>query len=86
MDDLMDLARLFLDQGVHMQTDGHGGETALHKAVCVGHLPLVELLIERGGDVNTVDGRGTSVLGSAAGSGRDWETVELLVKHGAEVG
>ncbi|KAI9885783.1 MAG: hypothetical protein M1823_002412 [Watsoniomyces obsoletus] len=85
MDDLMDLARLLLDRGAHMQTDGHRGKTALHKAVCHDHLPLVELLIERGGDVNAVDERGTSVLASAAGSGGDWETVELLVKHGAEV-
>ncbi|OJJ30088.1 hypothetical protein ASPWEDRAFT_163980 [Aspergillus wentii DTO 134E9] len=57
---------------------------ALHLASFLGHENTVQLLIERGADVNSVDGCfETPLLAAIAGNRR--EAVEILLSNGADV-
>ncbi|MDX5495776.1 MAG: ankyrin repeat domain-containing protein [Wolbachia endosymbiont of Nomada marshamella] len=53
-------------------------------AAITGHVKIVEALIERGIDINTVDKDGLTPLHEAAGSGHV-EVVNALIKKGANV-
>jgi ankyrin repeat protein len=53
-------------------------------AAITGHVKIVEALIERGIDINTVDKDGLTPLHEAAGSGHV-EVVNTLIKKGANV-
>ena len=75
------LVRELLDQGVDPDRSvSHG--SALTHAAGEGHAELVELLLERGADIE--GGDGLSPLACAAWKGRD-EIVRLLVERGADI-
>ena len=72
------------------------GETPLHLAAAKGHVPVVELLIKNGANVNAKDADGGTPLHSAAANGyahlasdagvRGWKRiVELLLAKGADI-
>jgi len=63
---------------------GEAGLTALHLAATMGHEDMVELLIERGADVNGRDASGSTPLHHAAAGGNK-AVVELLLAKGADV-
>ena len=58
--------------------------TALHRAVDEGHTDVVQILIDAGADINTMNIYGNSPLHSASRSG-ELEVVKMLVRAGAEV-
>ncbi|XP_023221723.1 apoptosis-stimulating of p53 protein 1-like isoform X1 [Centruroides sculpturatus] len=58
------------------------GITALHNAICAGHLEIVTFLVELGCDVNTQDSDGWTPLHCAA-SCNNLPMVKYLVEHGA---
>jgi hypothetical protein len=75
------LVRELLDRGVNPnQPVSHG--SALAHAAGQGHAEVVELLLERGADIE--GGGGLSPLACAARKGRD-EIVRLLVGRGADI-
>jgi ankyrin repeat protein len=57
------------------------GETPLHKAVGTGKIEAMELLIERGADISTVDNSGETCLHKT----RDPETIEYLIAKKPEL-
>jgi ankyrin repeat protein len=57
--------------------------TALHEAANYGHLPVVELLVDYGADVNQRDRSGKAALYWAA-TLKHLSTMEFLLKHGAK--
>ena len=58
------------------------GITALHNAICAGHLDIVQFLVEFGCDVNAQDSDGWTPLHCAA-SCNNLAMVRFLVEHGA---
>merc|ERR1719273_1642531 len=58
------------------------GITALHNAICAGHIDIVRFLVEFGCDVNAQDSDGWTPLHCAA-SCNNLEMVKFLVEHGA---
>ena len=58
------------------------GITALHNAICAGHLDIVKFLVEFGCDVNAQDSDGWTPLHCAA-SCNNLAMVRFLVEHGA---
>ncbi|KAI1295656.1 Apoptosis-stimulating of p53 protein 2 [Halotydeus destructor] len=58
------------------------GITALHNAICAGHYPIVQYLVEIGCDVNAQDSDGWTPLHCAA-SCNNLPMVKFLVEHGA---
>jgi ankyrin repeat protein len=50
-----------LDQNAVVNASDYDGRTALHLAASEGHVPVVELLLKRGADVNPVDRWGDTV-------------------------
>jgi hypothetical protein len=58
------------------------GITALHNAVCAGHMKIVELLVHAGVDVNAADSDGWTPLHCAA-SCNNFQMVKFLVERGA---
>ena len=55
----------------------------MHEAVTAGHYEAVQLLLEKGADINKVDNDGATPLISAAMSGHK-DVVELLLAAGAD--
>jgi ankyrin repeat protein len=93
----VETARYLLDHGADVNAAGQFGWTALHAASYQGLNDLVELLVNRGAKIDTLDGLGQtplsialSVLTKEAGARRlqiprrfRGETAELLLKLGA---
>lgn len=50
-----------LEKGVSPNLADYEKRTALHLASCEGHMEVVELLLEKGANVNSVDRRGRTV-------------------------
>jgi hypothetical protein len=87
---LKDIAALLLSHGADPNartTDDayDAGQTPLHRAAYAGHADIVELLIEKGADVNRRDTRGRSPLHHAAHCGHT-SVVSLLRENEAEIG
>jgi hypothetical protein len=64
--------------------DGPAGASVLHYAVMKGRMPLIDLLISRGADVNSRTRNGTTPLHTAVAYARR-EVAELLIENGADV-
>jgi ankyrin repeat protein len=60
------------------------GSTPLHLASSKGHLEVVKFLVEKGADIEAVNGRGFTPLQLAA-YGRHREVVEFLLEKGANI-
>lgn len=63
---------------------GYIGITALHIAAGEGNIPLIQLFLEYGANVNAKDKSGSTPLHFAARRGKD-EAVALLLDHGADI-
>ena len=66
------------------ERDGVSGFTLLMDAAYYGHERVVELLLQRGAEVNQQNSMGASALMGAADNGHE-KVVELLIRHGAEI-
>ena len=78
----LDGVQLLLRQGVDKdETDRDG--TALWKAACEDHLPIVRFLVEQGADMEKASLRGTTPLIIASEKGRS-EVVRYLLEQGAD--
>jgi ankyrin repeat protein len=62
----------------------YGGESMLHVAAKNGHLSMVKLLLERGGNIDIQDESGNTALHYATSAGRK-DVVKYLLEHGADV-
>jgi ankyrin repeat protein len=77
------MAALLLDRGADREArDAESVGTPLYHAAAWGRTSVVELLIERGANVNAANKAGVTPLGAALKSGFA-ETAALLKKHGA---
>ena len=55
----------------------------MHLAAMRGFVPILEMLLEQGADVNEADERGCTALHLAVEQGQE-EAVRVLLKHGAD--
>src|SRR5207244_6504791 len=79
---------VLLDYGANLDDRGRYGLTALHYAVRGGKLPLIQLLLERGADVNALDLEGLTPLLHLAKTRSKADPIpvmELLAASGANV-
>ena len=60
------------------------GSSALHHAVIMADIPLIELLIEKGADLNTLNNKGQTPLIKAVES-NNTNIVNLLLEKGAKI-
>jgi ankyrin repeat protein len=73
-----------LDAGVDVNEESSKGLTPLHYAASAGHNDIVELLIERGANVNATDsGKGATPLDYAHWRDHE-EVIETLNAHNAQ--
>ena len=73
-----------LDAGVDVNEENSNGLTPLHYAASAGHNDIVELLIERGANVNATDsGKGGTPLDYAYWGDQE-EVIETLNAHNAQ--
>ena len=83
----VNLARVLLDAGASADEPDPDGITPLSWAAIGGETPVGRLLIEHGVDVNHVDRFGmTPLLYAASVDFGDASMIDLLIKHGANVG
>ncbi len=81
----LDVISLLLSKGVNVdQRRSIGGETCLHRAAERGILPMIDLLIENGADVDAMNLSGTTPLMIAASSNQI-QVVSRLLEKGAHV-
>jgi ankyrin repeat protein len=59
------------------------GTNPMHLAAMRGFVPILEMLLAQGADVNEVDERGCTALHLAVEQGQE-EAVRVLLKHGAD--
>ena len=62
-----DVVLLLLDKGDKINTKDKWGWTPLHYAVCMANKAMVELLVNRGADLNATNDRGRTALSVARG-------------------
>ncbi|MCK0132193.1 ankyrin repeat domain-containing protein [Flavobacteriaceae bacterium F08102] len=64
----------------------HDGRTYVFWAAYKGNIPLMKLLIEKGGSMNLKDDKGYTVLNFAASTGqKNTEVYDLCISHGASL-
>lgn len=77
-DNQIDVVKLHLDLGnFNADSRDPNGYTAIHAAASYGHIELLRLLIERGGDVNIQDNEGDTPLHHT----EDLETAKVMVEE-----
>ncbi|KAJ5183363.1 ankyrin [Penicillium capsulatum] len=75
----MDMVKLLLDHGARAD-----GNLLLHRAVMTGNKEIVQMLLDSGHDVNSLDRFGHTPLKDAAKHG-DRELVQMLLDYGADI-
>ena len=83
MDEDMDKLQQLITEGTPIDEMDNEGYTVLQYAAMWGDLEATKWLIENGADVNTTDPWGSTPLMNAVYNGAGVETVELLLKNGA---
>jgi ankyrin repeat protein len=79
---------VLLNYGANIDDRGRYGLTALHYAVRGGKLPLIKLLLDRGAEVNALDGDGLTPLlhlSKTRSKADPIPVIELLVACGADI-
>ena len=77
------IVKLLLDAGANPNlTQEKGSSTALMMAASVGNLPICQILVSRGANINAQDGNGYTPLLEAAHFGKT-QVAEFLVSKGA---
>ena len=80
-----DTTKFLLDQGVDINLKTHTlGRPILHQAARAGMLDIVQILIEKGADLDTVSRNGGTVLHNAIWGGHK-EIAELLISKGVKL-
>ncbi len=74
----------YLNDGVNVDISNKAGQTALHKAAAKGHIPMMEMLLDKKSDINKADDRGWTALHNAAYYG-EYKAVKLLLRKGAKI-
>lgn len=75
------IAKILIENGSNINIRGNVGRSLLHIAVNKGKPEMVELLLEKGADVNACDSYGSTPIASALTTSP--EIVEILKKAGA---
>jgi ankyrin repeat protein len=74
-----------IEQGADIEAkDAEAGGSVLHFAVMKGKLPIIDLLVSRGADINSRTKTGTTPLHTAVLYGQ-LQAVEYLAAKGADV-
>ena len=74
-----------IDKGANIEAkDAGAGASVLHFAVMKGRLPLIDLLVTRGADINSRTRNGTTPLHTAVAYSK-LEVAEYLVARGADI-
>jgi ankyrin repeat protein len=81
-EDTVDIARLLIDKGVELESDGLGG--ALYWAARCGKKKIVELLLENGMNVDSRDYQREETAIAGAMKHKHYDIVKLLLEHGAD--
>ncbi|KAF2995333.1 Ankyrin repeat domain-containing protein 44 [Curvularia kusanoi] len=77
------VVEILLDHGANLSSVSRDGSFPLFEAACENNLEMVKLLLAKGADVDFCGERGTALAGAA--SGGNYESVELLIRSGANV-
>ena len=80
----LDIVKLLVYRGAHVNAVNSTGETALIKSVRFGYLDIAEFLIKKGADINTTTALGETALSQASYGGYP-AIVKLLIQNGAEI-
>ena len=80
----LEMARLLLEKGAHVNDQDKFSWTPLMIASRSGHADIVRVLLDAGADVNAKTGTGYTALMAAAKQGHA-EIVKLLLARGADV-
>ncbi|PON30014.1 hypothetical protein TGAM01_v201380 [Trichoderma gamsii] len=87
---LNEIVMMLLEAGQQINTKNKQNWTALHMAAARGHAVTVQLLVDRGADVNAATYKpnyvasGSTALHWAAGNGHE-KVLEVLLENGAEI-
>ena len=81
----LDVCRLLIDKGAHIEAKNRYGRTPLHYAAANGHLEIVRLLCDRGADIEAHDDDGCRSLHYSAYYGHISIVKELLEVRNAEI-
>merc|ERR1712166_61099 len=81
-----DFAELFIDAGMDLNVKDANGSTVLHRMAVDGDIDSVELLLQRGADVDSLDGDGRTPMLAAAATHTNnvLRIVKMLIKKGAK--
>ncbi|ELU12921.1 hypothetical protein CAPTEDRAFT_84912, partial [Capitella teleta] len=80
-----EIAELIFDEDSSLlEIKDNEGYTALQLAVIAANVPVINFLLEKGADINSVDTEGHTVIHWATGQGHTACT-ETLIKKGAEI-
>jgi hypothetical protein len=81
----LDVCRLLIDKGAHIEAKNRYGRTPLHYAAANGHLEIVRLLYDLGADIEARDDEGCRSLHYSAYNGRISIVKELIEVRNAEI-
>ena len=81
----LDVCRLLIDKGAHIEAKNRYGRTPLHYAAANGHHEIVRLLYDLGADIEARDDEGCRSLHYSAYNGRISIVKELIEVRNAEI-